>query len=262
MKFEFPGPETNYSLHNHSVFSDGASTLEEMCIAGKNAGLNVMGLSDHWCVPIYDGTDWEEWCMPHEKLDEYVETLQKLQKKYNDDNFSLKIGLELEYFSENIDSVLAHLEKYPIDYLIGSVHLAGTFSIDHDIADWVDLTQEEIDDICEQYWRNIKNAARCKAFAFLGHLDLPKKYNLIDNSKYFGHACEVLDVLQQNNGAIELNTAGWFKNCAEQYPSEAILREALKRKIPVIINADAHHHEHVSRNFQNAAELKKLLLSM
>lgn len=259
LKFTYPGPGIKYSLHNHSIFSDGASTLEEMCIAAKNAHLQVFGMSDHWCEPICDGTDYKEWCMKHDSLDGYVETLLELQKKYNDDDFSLKIGLEVEYFPENIDSVLKHLAQYPIDYLIGSVHFANTFSIDHDIADWEGLSQTEMDKICEIYWQKIEKAAACRDFSFIGHLDLPKKYNLIDNSKYFAHAVRVLDVLQQNGGAIELNTAGWFKNCKEQYPSNEILQKAVERKIPVIFSADAHHHSHVTRNFQAAENLMRQL---
>ena len=255
MKFTFPGPGSSYSLHNHSTFSDGASTLEEMCIAGKSSNLRVLGISDHWCVPICEGTDWAEWCMKHENLDEYVETLLKLKSKYEDENFSLKIGLEVEFYPENIDSVLKNLQKYPIDYLIGSVHFTGTFSVDHDIADWDGLSQEEMDDICEKYWQQLERAAGCEAFSFIGHLDLPKKYNLIDNTKYYPHAEKVLDVLQRNNGAMEINTAGWFKNCAEQYPAASIIQSALKRKIPMVISADAHHHSHITRNFDKASAL-------
>ena len=255
MKFNFPGPGISCSLHNHTTFSDGASTPEEMCRAAKAAGLKIFGISDHWCVPVCDDTDWAEWCMKHEDLEKYINTLLALKSKYDDDDFCLKIGLEVEFYPENIDSVLENLKKYPIDYLIGSVHFTGTFSVDHDIADWDGLTQAEMDDICEKYWCQLEKAAACRDFSFIGHLDLPKKYNLIDNSKYFSHAEKVLDILQKNSGAIELNTAGWFKNCAEQYPADAILKSALKRQIPIVINADAHHHSHINRNFKQAASL-------
>ena len=254
-KIDFSCVDGRYSLHNHTIFSDGADTPETMCLAGKKAGLQIMGISDHWCVPVEDGTDWREWCMAPEKFGEYIETLLALQKKYNDENFSLKIGLEVEFFPENIDSVIAELEKYPIDYLIGSVHFAGIFSIDHDIADWDGLSVEEMDNICNIYWQKIEKAAARREFAFIGHLDLPKKYNLIDNSKYFNNAVRVLDVLQKNAGAIEINTAGWFKECQEQYPSEEILTAAVRRSIPVYINADAHCASHVTRNFADAEKL-------
>ncbi|MBO4303372.1 MAG: histidinol phosphate phosphatase, partial [Lentisphaeria bacterium] len=48
---------------------------------------------------------------------------------------------------------------------------------------------------------------------------------------------------------------GWHKECNEQYPSLPILREAAKRRIPVIVNADAHDPAHLQRDFLHASEI-------
>lgn len=254
-KFAFPGPGTGYSLHNHSNFSDGASTLEEMCRSAKASGLKVFGMSDHWVMPAYEGTGTESWRMKHDRLAEYAETLLKLKKELEDDNFSLKIGLEVDFFFENMDEIFDDLANYPLDYMIGSVHCCGTFPVDHAASDWEPLSMEERDAVCEMYWKKMEGAAARKEFLFLGHLDLPKKFDLIDNARYLGHAAKVLDILQQNGGAIELNTSGWFKPCNSPYPALDILKLANARKVPVVINADAHHHDHVRRNFDEAAAL-------
>lgn len=257
LNFTFPEIGKKLSLHNHSIFSDGASTLEEMVSAGKAAGLGVMGLSDHWVEPPYEGTDYLTWAMPHDKLGEYVDTLLELRKKYETENFKLKIGLEVDFFYENIDAVLNRLKDYPLDYMIGSVHYAGVFSVDHDIVDWMPLGEEEKDEICRTYWNKLKGAADCGKFDFIGHLDLPKKFGMIDNFSYYPQAMEVLDIIQKRSGAIELNTSGWFKQCKEQYPAQTLLQAAYQRNIPVVINADAHCADHVTRNFDEAAlELK------
>lgn len=256
-KFSFPGPGIGYSMHNHSNFSDGASTLEEMCRAAKASGLKLFGMSDHWVVPAYEGTGTERWRMKHTRLAEYVETLHKLQKELNDDNFTLKIGLEVDFFFENMDEIFDDLKQYPLDYLIGSVHCCGTFPVDHAASDWEAIPPEERDAMCEMYWKKLEGAAARKEFLFLGHLDLPKKFAIIDNSRYITHAARVLDILQQNGGAIELNTSGWFKPCADPYPTLEILKLANLRNIPVIVNADAHHHDHVRRNFEEGYTLLK-----
>ena len=254
-KFTFPGPGTGYSLHNHSNFSDGASTLEDMCRSAKASGLKVFGMSDHWVMPAYEGTGTESWRMKHDLLAEYTETLLKLKKELEDDNFSLKIGLEVDFFFENMDEIFDDLANYPLDYMIGSVHCCGTFPVDHAASDWEPLSMEERDAVCKMYWKKMEGAAARKEFLFLGHLDLPKKFDLIDNARYLGHAAKVLDILQQNGGAIELNTSGWFKPCNAPYPALDILKLANARKVPVVINADAHHHDHVRRNFDEAAAL-------
>ena len=68
---------------------------------------------------------------------------------------------------------------------------------------------------------------------------------------------KVLDNLAASGIGMELNTAGWYKECDEQYPSLAILKEANKRKIPVIVNADAHDASHLKRSFEQAAKVLK-----
>jgi histidinol-phosphatase (PHP family) len=256
MKITFPNINTTYSLHNHSNFSDGANTIEEMCYAAKDAGIKVFGLSDHWVIHPDSNVD-VSWAMEPKKLELYIEKLSQLKSILEDDNFSLKIGLEVDFFFENISEVLKELKQYPIDYFIGSVHYAGNFPIDNNIKDWADKTIEDKAEICDIYYTKLTSVAKYKEFAFLGHLDLPKKFNLIDNKEYYSRAIEVLDVVQKYGNAIELNTSGFYKECNEQYPSLDILQAAYQRNIPIFVNADAHDAKHVNRSFLEAKELLK-----
>ena len=256
LKFAFPGPGTDVSYHNHSDMSDGAAPLELICRTAKAAGLREFGISDHWVIPPAGSPiDASSWRMIPSRLDEYVEKVLKLKKELDSDTFTLRLGLEVDFFFENYEEVLANLAPYPFEYTIGSVHYSGTFPIDHDAADWVGLTPEQLSEVCEGYWKKLEGAAACGRYTFIGHPDLPKKFGFIDNSHYLSHAVKVLDAVAKNNGAIELNTAGWFKECKEQYPSIAILQEACKRNIPVVINADAHHQDHIRRNFSESAKV-------
>ena len=255
LNIAYPAVDKFVSLHNHTTYSDGASSAAELCQAAKANGLRVLGISDHWVVPPYEGTDYQQWAMDHRRLDDYVNELKELQKQYNDDTFTLKIGLEVDFFFENHADTIQNLAGYNFDYLIGSVHYTGVFSVDHDSADWLPLDEDAKDKICNLYWDKLEGAAACRDFDFIGHLDLPKKFGMIDNKKYFPRAVKVLDTIRQNGGAIEINTAGWFKNCAEPYPAPELLQAASERSIPVVISADAHCAEHLQRNFDTAAEL-------
>ena len=254
LRFAFPGPR-NTSYHNHSNWSDGADPLEEICRAGKKAGLREFGVSDHWVEP--PGKDYPviNWRMDPERLDSYIETLLALKSELDDDRFTLRIGLEVDFFPENADSVLARLKKYPFDYLIGSVHFSGTFPVDSSRSDWVPLSCEQRDAVCETYWKKLEGAARTGEFSFLGHPDLPKKFAMIDNRKYLPHAQRVFDAAKASHTAIEINTSGWFKDCGEAYPCLPMLREARLRRIPVAVNSDSHSKEHLTRAFDRAFEL-------
>ena len=149
--------------------------LRILCRAGKRSGVREFGVSDHWVEHPQEGSDQEEWRLAPARLDEYVERLLKLKKELDDGDFTLRLGLEVDFFFENADEVLAKLLRYPFDYLIGSVHFAGIFSIDHDRRDWLPLSREEMAEICRIYWEKLEGAAARSEFAFLGHLDLPKQ---------------------------------------------------------------------------------------
>ena len=69
-----------------------------------------------------------------------------IEEVFNTEDFTLYAGLEVDFFFENIDGVIAELSQYPLDYLIGSVHFSGTFPIDHSEEYWKPLTLDQIDD--------------------------------------------------------------------------------------------------------------------
>ncbi|MBR7121055.1 MAG: histidinol-phosphatase [Lentisphaeria bacterium] len=255
LTWNYPEIPAGFSCHNHTSWSDGSGTLEEICRKGKDMGLKVLGISDHWVKPPFPGTDADSWSMDLSRTGEYVAALQKLKAELEDENFKLLIGLEVDVFPENIGEVIVELQKFPLDYMIGSVHYSGTFAIDYSPESWKDLSEKEMDDHCNVYYDKLEVAAARSEFAFIGHLDLPKKFGFIDNKKYFRRAVKVLDILKESGGAIELNTAGFYKECTEQYPALEILQQAYKRQIPVIINADAHCPEHLMRGFDQARRL-------
>jgi len=252
----YPGPGPEFSLHNHSCWSDGSASAEEMCRAAKAAGIRVFGLSDHYvehpdpsCMPV-------SWSMDPAKLDAYTAELERLKKQLNDENFTVLSGLEVDFFPENIDAVLKKLSACPLDYLIGSVHYVGTFSIDYSEENWAALSPEETASVCRRYWKKLQSAAAGGKFSILGHLDLPKKFGYVhDEKEYMPEIRTVLDIAAAGGTPIELNTSGWFKPCAEPYPAPEILREANRRKIPVIVSSDAHAPEHITRSFAEAGEL-------
>lgn len=252
----YPGPGAGVSLHNHSQWSDGTAPAETMVRAAKAAGIKIFGLSDHFVRHPAPSVMPVSWSIDLNRPEEYFTEMQKLKDEFNDENFTLLSGFEVDYFSENHEAVLEELEQYPADYLIGSVHYAGTFPIDHSAVNWEKLAKKEIDPVCRIYWKNLFGAARSGRFAFLGHMDLPKKFGFLpDPDRYLPEALQVLDAAAASGTPIELNTSGWFKPCAEPYPSLKLLKEANRRKIPVIINPDAHCPEHVTRGFAEALQL-------
>ncbi len=254
LDLSFPGPGVGVSLHNHSNWSDGALPLEDLCRAAKSAGIRVFGISDHWVLPPIPNMDSEEWSMRLDRIGNYSDDALRVRSLLQDSSFQFLLGLEVDYFHENHIQVAERLSKYPFDYLIGSVHSSGEFSIDHDIADWEGLPQSKIDSIWDVYWSKMQGNAKWDFVQIIGHFDLPKKFGYKPSRDQFDRAVSVLETIRDNGKAIELNTAGWSKECHEQYPSLRLLKVACQMKIPVVVSADAHYAEHLTRNFDRAIQ--------
>src|SRR5262249_54814549 len=66
-----------------------------------------------------------------------------------------------------------------------------------------------------------------------------------------------LDAIAAAGMAIEINTAGWNLPAREAYPSLRLLRAARQRRIPLLINSDAHRPEHLTWEFDRARALAR-----
>ena len=99
------------SYHNHSRWSDGVASPEEMYRAAKATGVREFGLSDHLVIPPGEGYGTGAWCLPPDRLEEYVAECLYWKERLDDETFTIRIGLEVDYFEENHQEVLAELEK-------------------------------------------------------------------------------------------------------------------------------------------------------
>jgi histidinol-phosphatase (PHP family) len=239
------------SYHNHTSWSDGAPTTAEQILAAHRQGLDELGISDHYVLSPYEPD--VDWSMDLDLLPDYVEHLRLAALETR--GVILRIGIEADYFPETIDALRGRLAEYPFDFVIGSVHYVGEFLTDSDPTAWAALDAAGCDEIWRGYWRRIAGLAESRVFDFVGHLDLPKKFGWRPGIDLAREEDEALDAIAANGLAIEINTAGWSLPAAEAYPSPDLLRRARARGIPLLINADAHFPEFLTRDFDRARAL-------
>ena len=236
------------SYHNHTAWSDGASSVAEMIDGARRAGLEELGISDHFAL----APDLRRfpWAMASESLDDYVAQIEEAKSATED--LTLRLGLEVDYFPETLKLVEKRLAPYRFDYLIGSVHFVDGFAIDLNAQPWEGLSQYSRNRIWRLYWQRLGEAADSGLFDIIGHFDLPKKFNFHPSVDLTEEGLAVLDIIAARNLAIEINSSGWDKPVQEAYPSLFYLREANRRGIPLVINSDAHSCDEVARNFERA----------
>jgi histidinol-phosphatase (PHP family) len=213
-------------------------------------GLTELGISDH--SPMMRD-DFDAWRMRLDQLDEYVEKIRRVQLDFP--RLTTRLALEVDYVPDHEDWIRDLAARYPWDYLIGSVHyLPGNWVVDHqdNIADW---ETGDVWEIWSSYFDRLTSAAGSGLFDVIGHPDLPKKFGYRPNRDCEPLYAGFLTAASKHACALDINTAGLRKPCAEIYPSADFLRLALDRSVPITFGSDAHAPEEVGMNFREAVQL-------
>jgi histidinol-phosphatase (PHP family) len=238
------------SYHVHSQWSDGTETIAEVIAGAARQPLLEIGISDHLVMP--PNREPVPWSIPPHRFEDY---LAEIVEAGSGSRIPVRVGVEVDFFPEQMGTILDMLTNRPIDYLIGSVHFVDGFPVDESAAHWEALHPADVDNIWRGYWRRVEEMARTHVFHLAGHLDLPKKFAFQPSQSLDSELCPALDAIRAAGMTIELNTSGWDKPCREAYPSEDILTKAIARGIPIMISADAHRSADLTNHFARAAEL-------
>ena len=245
-----------YTYHCHTKYSDGDHSVKEMVNRAEKLGFSEIGIADHFCIkPNIDDISWQRKLT---FLDAYVHDIREADDQ---SNISVKAGLEVDYFHDNPKQYLidAIIDKYNIDYTIGSIHwLYGdsAYTLGYHLF-WENLSQDEIDKTHKRYWKLIKNLIKSNRFSFIGHLDLVKKCGFTPSYDITNDIDEVLNLLSQSTIPMEFNTSGLRTQCEEIFPSFEIMKKCGKLNIPILINDDAHATKDMGLNYDDAYKLAK-----
>ncbi|PIP33195.1 hypothetical protein COV53_01465 [Candidatus Gottesmanbacteria bacterium CG11_big_fil_rev_8_21_14_0_20_37_11] len=241
--------------------------IKETVKAAIDRKLTAICLTDHYPLPLdfVDSTHDDRVYYP-----DYLETFTIIQKKYKGE-IEVLLGAEFDWFSQYTEWIRKEINKYPFDYVIGSVHYLGAIKDDdgerifcHDFSKEEFMKGfryfKEIKIIVKKYYKEVRNMVNSKLFDGVGHLDLIKKYNdggLFDeNDKWYKDAViETLNIIASSGMVMEINTAGLDKPCKAQYPSFWIIKEAYERSIPITIGSDAHVPKNIGKNLDKAVQL-------
>ena len=240
------------SYHNHTRHSDAVGTVRETVVAAQRESIDELGISDH--LVLHPRGAQLKWSMAEEHLPDYAADVLRFKDSLKP---RVRLGLEADYFPGTVERLRALLARHPFDYVLGSVHYADDFQIDQGAKPWKELTAEGRRARWEVYWLRVAEMAKSGAFDIASHLDLPKRFGYRDADEIQKGALAALDAVAAAGMALEINASGWFHPIGEPYPSPALLREARKRDIPVLVNADSHRPEHVARGLERGRALAR-----
>jgi histidinol-phosphatase (PHP family) len=215
-------------------------------------GLDEIGFSDHAPMPR---DDFDDWRMTLAELAQYVEWVRQAQRDFP--NLQIRLGIEIDYLPGHEEWICELIQKAPWDYIIGSVHyVADGWDVDNPAkrSEW---DHHDPWQVWTVYFERLIRATESGCFDIIGHADLPKKFGIHPRQDCVPLYRRFLEAARRSDVAIELNTAGLRKDCAEIYPGPVFLRLARETGVPITFGSDAHRPGEVGLQFGAAVALAR-----
>lgn len=200
------------NLHNHSTWSDGMNSIQEMAMQAKQFGFNYFGICDHSQSAFY-----ANGLKPERVLEQFKE-VDALNKELSPEGFRIFKGIESDITSDgSLDYEEELLKQF--DFIVASVH--SNLKMDLERA-----TTRLIRAIENPYTRILGHPT--------GRLLLSREGYPIDHHK-------VIDACAANNVAIELNAHPWRLDIDWRW-----IPYCMEKNVLISINPDAHQKERLA----------------
>lgn len=244
------------NFHTHTHYCDGKDAAHAYLERAKKLHLTSLGFSSHAPIPFAC-----KWCMQEAALPDYLDELKQLRSASKETE--LYIGLEVDYIP---DVSGPKFFSNRLDYTIGSIHFVdqlpnntpweidGSFEV---FKEGLELIfSHTIEDAVNRYFELTREMIRKDCPTIIGHLDKIKIHNthqqLFNESDtwYRAQVKQTLNEIALQGVFLEVNTRGIYQGVTtEPYPGWWALEYALQKKIPIVLNSDAHHPDQLTREF-------------
>ena len=235
--------------HIHTTFSDGKAIPEEYIAPAISAGISELGFSEHLSLFRED----QDWCMNPENIATYIEHIDNLRR--NTKKIVVKTGLEIDYIPGKEKEIETFLDRYELDYRIGSVHYLGEKTVDVGPEFY---EGKSFDSLFESYFELVAGAVSSGLFDIIGHCDLIRIFGYKPSSDPEPYYRKLSKIMKENDIVFELNTNGRNRPLADFYPDRRFLNIFNEEKVPVCVNSDAHMPSRVGQYFDEAYKLLKI----
>lgn len=196
------------TLHNHSTYSDGTHTLEEMAEAARALGLSYFGVCDHsQSLTIANG-------MSAERVRAQQRDVAALNARYEADGIGFRVfsGIESDILADGrLDYPDDVLETF--DFVVASIHSGFNMTVD-------EATVRLIRAIEQPYTTILGHAT--------GRLLLSREGYPVDHER-------VIAACAEHGVAIELNANPYRLDMDWRW-----IQEATRQGVMIAINPDAH----------------------
>ena len=256
-------------FHVHPDYSiDATGTIRQYCDRALEIGLKSICFTTHYDanprrveLDGYWRCNGDRVRLSDNLLQFYLDEI--IRAKIFFAKFGLRVyrGLEVDYFPGVESEIVRLRDKFPLDFVIGSVHCIDDFAISNKAEALAYFSKKSVEDLEIDYFKILLMAASCRGFDSLGHLDYYVRYG----REYYGDDIDNIDanrleflwfVLKANNIGIEINTSQ-FKNGADRFhPTKEIIKMAIQAGVKISsIGSDSHKPAKLGLGLNEAYEL-------
>ncbi|MBN8870314.1 MAG: histidinol-phosphatase HisJ family protein [Solirubrobacterales bacterium] len=227
-----------------------AENIARYAEAAAAAGVTDLGCAEHMyrfteALSVWRHPFWDEWAI--DDIDQYVEAVE---------SSPIKLGIEGDYILGAEEKLEAMLGSRPFDYVVGSVHFLGDYSLDTEEYTIWDGTQDA-DDIWRRYFETLASAARSGLFDILAHPDLVKVWGRAGRSPSVDPRTmyePAIEAIADTGIAVEVSTAGLRKGVGEIYPAPAFMEMCVEAGAVFALSSDAHEPDQIGFRYPEALE--------
>ena len=259
--------------HVHPDFShDAQGSIDEFCARAAEIGLGEICFTTHY-EPDPARTHIEHvrvngtvQPVASNWADAYFATLSAAASKFK--GLVVLAGIEVGY-EPGLEGIISDfLNRYPFDYVLGSVHCLGHIAVT--AGDELERFKSELlplgpERFVDGYFRNIRAAAGTQLFDCLGHLDIYRKYVQPLFDSRFTQTVDsllpsVLEFVAGSGTGVEVNTSALRRGNSEPYPDRCILTLAKDAGVRVFtVGSDAHRPADLGKGLDTAVRILGVL---
>ncbi|AIF50918.1 histidinol phosphate phosphatase [Pelosinus sp. UFO1] len=234
-----------FDSHMHTCFStDSKMKMDEAVARGRELDIGIT-ITEHM-----------DFAYPEPMS--FIFDVEKYFADYNTfRSDKVLLGIEIGMRSDCLEENCKLVEKYPFDYVIGSVHVID--NIDIYAAEFYHERNKK--DVYEHYFKTMKQCVTCyDGIHSLGHIDYIARYARFKDPEVYYHEFkdyidEVLLIVAQKGKALEINTRRLGTKEAVE-----IIMPIYKRFYEVggrlvTIGSDAHHVKDIGRGLDVGFEI-------
>ncbi len=192
-------------------------------------------------------------------LEDYIEVATQAKEL----GLPIVVGLEMDYYKEEMSQLNEKLSQYPFDVILGSVHWIKNWRFDDldDPLSFNNWDSKNLESVWDEYALHMEELSESKTCDVLAHPDLIKVANKIpkDAGLIREFNSRIVDSAKKYDLAAEVSSAGFRKPVNEQYPSLDLLELFVKNNIPITTASDAHRLEDIGSRFE---DIKLLINSL